>query len=79
MNWRRIVVIVLVVVFAIWGFSYCAGKFGSGTGSMGSPTSTVKSAIMAFKSKDTTKVTPYFTPMPGAQEAVILQGVWRAS
>ena len=66
LNWRRIIVIGVIVIVVIWLGITCLNKVGSGVGSMSSPENTAKSAIMTLESKDGAKVAPYFTPIPGA-------------
>jgi hypothetical protein len=66
MNWRRIIVIGVIVVIVIWLGITCVGKLGSGIGSTNSPEGTTRAAIMSLEGKDGTKVATYFTPIPGA-------------
>ena len=66
MNWKRIIVIGIVVIIVLWLGITCVSKLGSGIGNTNSPEGAVKSTIMSFEGKDSAKVASYFTPIPGA-------------
>jgi hypothetical protein len=66
MNWRRIIVIGIIVIIVLWLGITCMSKLGSGIGSTNSPEGTTRAVIMSLEGKDGTKVATYFTPIPGA-------------
>lgn len=68
---RRIIIIAVLVIALIGGAGLCVSKvqIGGTAGPGKNPEATVKAAIMAMEKMDPAKVTPCFTPIPGASMA----------
>ena len=65
MRYRRIIVVGILLLLLVVSGGYCISQLPGNKIKQSNPEEVVKAAISALETKDTDKVTAYFTPIPG--------------
>jgi hypothetical protein len=81
MRWGRVIAVLAIIGFLVWGGYNCLGNFGLMTRpervNLGNPEATVRSAIMSYESMKPEYTARHFTPIPGSIMQYRLANNWQ--